>query len=305
MVETNPEITVLMPVYNGGKYIREAIQSILDQTEPNFILLIINDGSSDNSEEIIKSFNDPRIKYIKNEVNLRLGNTLNKGLDLATTKYIARMDQDDIAKPTRLEKEKKFLDSHPNIAIVGGGYAPFNENGHRIDIFHPKTSVEIAFRFMFNSYFCHPSVMFRKEILAKTGNYPDMMPEDYPFFSQIVKVFPGANIREILLDYRENPSGMSQTKAEEIRNTVIQISKKNYAFFRGSEAGYEKVIQYTETDNKKLSFSVMFHSSIIIWKIVNIYYPIPLNIYHFFKGFWNIVLLPQARKVKRYLKRFF
>ncbi len=105
-----PKITVLMPVYNGEKYLRESVDSILNQTFTDFELLIINDGSTDSSMEILNSYSDSRIRIVTNEVNLRLIKTLNKGIDLATGEYIARMDCDDIADP------KTFRNS---IAVYG------------------------------------------------------------------------------------------------------------------------------------------------------------------------------------------
>ena len=113
-----PEITVLMPVYNGEKYLRPAIESILNQTFSDFEFLIINDGSTDNSESIILSYKDERIRYVKNENNLKLIKTLNKGIDLARGKYIARMDADDISLPTRLEREIEYMESHPECGLV-------------------------------------------------------------------------------------------------------------------------------------------------------------------------------------------
>ncbi len=113
-------IYVIMPVYNGGKYLKDAIDSILNQSYNDFTLLIINDCSSDNSHEIILSYNDSRIQYIVNEQNLRLAKTLNKAIKLASNAtYIFRMDQDDISHPDRLLFQKKFLDQYPDIGVVG------------------------------------------------------------------------------------------------------------------------------------------------------------------------------------------
>ena len=116
-----PKITVLMPVYNGEKYLRESVDSILNQTFTDFELLIINDGSTDSSMEILNSYSDSRIRIVTNEVNLRLIKTLNKGIDLATGEYIARMDCDDIADPKRLEIQLQYMEKHPDVAVCGTG----------------------------------------------------------------------------------------------------------------------------------------------------------------------------------------
>ena len=98
-----PTVTVLMPAYNAEKFIRDSIDSVLSQTYSDFELLIINDGSTDKTEEIILSYKDHRIVYVKNEVNLKLIKTLNKGIDLAKGKFIARIDSDDVINPDRIE----------------------------------------------------------------------------------------------------------------------------------------------------------------------------------------------------------
>src|SRR6185369_12980087 len=115
-----PLISVVLPVYNGEEYLRESIDSILKQSYSNFEFLILNDGSSDRSEEIIQSYSDPRIKYHKH-ANCGLAATLNKGIELAKGEYIARQDQDDISLPTRLEKQITFLENHSEYAMVGTG----------------------------------------------------------------------------------------------------------------------------------------------------------------------------------------
>ena len=112
-----PLISVILPAYNAERFLEEAIDSILAQTYKNFELIVLNDGSTDRTEEIILSYNDPRIRYIKNESNLKLIKTLNKGIALARGKYIARMDADDISLPTRFEKEIEFMEIHPDIGV--------------------------------------------------------------------------------------------------------------------------------------------------------------------------------------------
>src|SRR5690606_5635129 len=111
-------VTVLMPAFNPGKYLPEAIESILSQTYSDFEFLIINDGSTDDTLEVIKSYKDSRIRLISRE-NKGLINTLNEGIDAASGQLIARMDADDICLSTRLEKQVKFFDEHPDHVLVG------------------------------------------------------------------------------------------------------------------------------------------------------------------------------------------
>ncbi|NGP46765.1 glycosyltransferase family 2 protein [Bacillaceae bacterium SIJ1] len=161
-MNTFKKVTVLMPVYNGAKYLSEAIESILNQTYKEFDLLIINDGSTDNSEEIINRFSDDRIKYIANDKNIGLIRTLNKGICLVRSEYIARMDADDISLPMRLEKQIKFMDEHQDIAVSGTSVLVFNEKGTIGKSIVSKDSNEIKTRLLFHCALMHPSVIIRK-----------------------------------------------------------------------------------------------------------------------------------------------
>lgn len=125
----NPLISVIMPVYNGEKFLRQSIDSILNQTIKDFELIIINDGSTDNTENIILSYDDDRVKYIKNESNLKLIKTLNKGLNIATGKYISRMDADDIAVNTLFEKQLDAFNNDKTVGIVNICTYELSENG--------------------------------------------------------------------------------------------------------------------------------------------------------------------------------
>ncbi|NHJ46179.1 MAG: glycosyltransferase family 2 protein, partial [Asgard group archaeon] len=118
MSSSKIKVTVLMSVFNGEKYLREAIDSVLHQTFTDFEFLIINDGSTDNSVEIINSYDDERIHLVHNEQNIGLAASLNKGINLARGEYIARMDCDDINHQTRLEKQVKFMDKNPDIGLL-------------------------------------------------------------------------------------------------------------------------------------------------------------------------------------------
>ena len=130
----NVFISVVMAVYNGEKYLKEAIDSILSQTYKNFEFIVIDDCSSDNTPIILKSYTDARIQVVRNEQNLRLPTSLNKGFKIARGKYIARMDADDIAMPDRFEKQVKYLEAHQEVAVIGGSFQVFNEFGEDIYI---------------------------------------------------------------------------------------------------------------------------------------------------------------------------
>lgn len=207
----NPKVTVLMPVYNGEKYIRDAIESILEQTFTDFEFLIINDGSTDRSVEIIRSYNDSRIRLVHNERNLGLIATLNKGLDLAQGEYIARMDCDDISLPERLRTQVEYMDTHPEIGVCGTKVKAISDKGSLLRRCHVDAGL-IKSRLVFGSAIAHPSVILRRDFVEKFSlryNARFTKAEDYEFWVRCSDHFPLTNINKVLLLYRLHPE---QTK---------------------------------------------------------------------------------------------
>lgn len=209
-----PFISVLLPVYNCVDYVKAAIESILAQTYPHFELIIINDGSKDHSEDIIKTFRDHRIIYIPQN-NQGLANTLNNGIAISKGTLIARQDADDISKPTRFEEQVKFLNEHPEIVLVGTHATIIADNGKPVNRFHlhPTVSAELKTDLLFDNPFVHTSVMFRKDILKKSGNYVpgDHIFEDHNLWSSIANAGEIANLPKLLVEYREVSSGISKS----------------------------------------------------------------------------------------------
>ncbi len=212
-----PAITVLMPVYNAEKYLKQAIESILNQTFTDFEFLIINDCSTDNSLKIIRQMHDVdnRIRLVNNEKNLKLTSSLNKGIDLAKGKYIARMDADDISMPQRLEKQYEFMERYHEIGICGTWVQSFGlENA--IAKYETK-DIYIKLKMLHESHFCHPSVIIRTKILKQHNLYYNpnyLYSEDYEFWCRALKYTKFANIPEILLKYRKSKNSISATEYE-------------------------------------------------------------------------------------------
>ncbi|MBK7430445.1 MAG: glycosyltransferase family 2 protein [Bacteroidetes bacterium] len=130
-----PVVSVIMPVYNTGKYLAAAIASVLGQTFSDFELIILNDGSTDDSETVVKNFTDPRIIYLKNERNLGLIATLNTALSQCKGEFIARMDGDDICHSERLAAQLRFLNAHPEISVCGTFFYSLEKNQEQKNIF--------------------------------------------------------------------------------------------------------------------------------------------------------------------------
>ncbi len=192
-----------MPVYNGAKYLNEAIDSILNQTFSDFEFLIIDDCSTDQSINQVKSYNDKRIQLIVNEKNIGQSATLNKGLDLSRGEYIARMDQDDISMPERLERQSKFMKDNPEVDVVGtwlqlmGKYDEINELETK--------SEDIKMNLLTNENLAHPTVMIRKRTLVKYDlNYNPAysVAQDYDLWVRMFDFCSFANIPEALIKYR-------------------------------------------------------------------------------------------------------
>ncbi|MBK9283695.1 MAG: glycosyltransferase [Sphingobacteriaceae bacterium] len=217
-----PLISVILPVYNAEKYIVDAINSILNQTFRNFEFIILNDGSKDNSESIIQSFTDERIRYFKHD-NCGLAATLNKGIEYSKGKYIARQDQDDISYPERFAKQIEFLEKNPKICLVGTRARIFTDDLKTYGYHnHPSESSVIMFDLMFNNPFVHSSVIFRKNIIDEVGLYNTTkgMYEDYNLWSRMMFNAGLANLAEVLVDYRHHDQGMSKASIFSTKNAL-------------------------------------------------------------------------------------
>lgn len=210
-----PKISVAMSVYNGEKYLREAIESILKQTYSDFEFIICDDASKDNSVEIIKEYAevDKRIVLVKNETNLGLAFSLNKCIKNARGEYIARMDADDIAINTRFENQLKYLENNPDIAFVCGGVYLINEGevwGER------SSSIPLTKENVFKYQpIAHPSTMIRKLVLTEVQGYTvspyTSRGQDFDLWCKIYsKGYIGENIGDVVLYYRENKNAYTR-----------------------------------------------------------------------------------------------
>jgi glycosyltransferase involved in cell wall biosynthesis len=205
-------VTVLMPVYNAGPYVREAIDSVLSQTYRDFEFLIINDGSKDNSLEIIQSFNDSRIRVI-DQPNKGLITTLNEGMAIAKGDIIARMDADDVCLPERLEHQMDFLHKHTEYVLVGSEASVMDKEGNYLYELEPVgfTHEEIAVNINNKCPFIHPAVTFYKDAVLKVGGYPKdaLTFEDHLLWKELLSTGKVCNLREVLIKVRFNPESVT------------------------------------------------------------------------------------------------
>jgi glycosyltransferase involved in cell wall biosynthesis len=254
-----PQVTVILPVYNAEKYLKEAIDSILNQTYTDFELLLINDGSTDSSEKIILSYNDPRIIYIKNEGNKGLIFSLNKGIDLAKGDYIARMDADDISMPERLEKQLNYLEENKNVEVVASTVKYIDDAGKiagnwKLD--NQTTDVKTIRKWMpRENCIAHPSVMGKKELLSRFKYNPNQLNiEDYDLWMRLLNT--GAIIAKIpepLLYYRVHSSSVTQAA----KNTALPTLRV-----------YQCKMTYLKERLKEFNFS-FFNAKVFFFSLVD------------------------------------
>lgn len=234
-MNNTPLVSVVMPVYNAEKYVASAITSILQQTYTYFEFIIIDDGSTDNTLTIVNSFKDKRIKVFKNQLNSGVVATLNRGLDLAQGKYIARIDADDIALPNRLQKQVDFLNNNEYYGIVG------TRIKHMIGDDNTPTNAEsviafddhhIRFRALFYTPFMHPTVMVRAFLIKKLkydANFE--IAEDYNLWFEILKLTKGKNLNEVLLYYRIHPNKTGLKRKEQQLHSLAKLIEKQFNYY--------------------------------------------------------------------------
>ena len=236
-MNTSPLVSVIMPLYNAEAYLREAIDSILAQTYTNFELLLLNDGSSDKTEEICLSYKDPRIKYHFHK-NIGLAGTLNKGLDLSTGVYIARQDQDDIAHKKRFEKQVNYLETHASVILLGTWAKVFSDAEPFIKLHdHATHPAILKFDLMFDNPFVHSTIMFRKKDIEQVGPYnaDRSFFEDYELWSRFSQKGDVANLQDVLLDYRHHDKGLSKSTSYFKEDAVYSQSIHNIELLMGQK----------------------------------------------------------------------
>jgi glycosyltransferase involved in cell wall biosynthesis len=230
-----PTVSVLLPVYNSRRYLDEAIGSILRQTFSDFELIAVDDGSTDGSGDILKKLaaQDARIKIISRP-NTGIAGALNDAIAAASGEFFARMDADDIASPTRLEMQVRFLREHPEIVLLGSRVRlidPFGvtlyESNHRLT--HDEIEQE-----MLNGIgwaVVHPVSMMRAAAVRTAGGYrPDRVPtEDLDLFLRMSEIGKVANLPDILLQYRQHHASANHTRVEEQNRNKRVILTEAYA----------------------------------------------------------------------------
>jgi len=226
-----PKVSVILPAYNAEKYIKEAVDSILSQTFRDFELIVINDCSKDSTEKILLSYTDPRLVYVKNEQNLGVAGTLNKGLKLAKGQYIARMDADDISLPQRFEKQVAYLDSHENTAVLGTALERFGEGMPSQTRYFSQDPEQMKIDLFFSCGLAHPSIMMRADVIRKLGGYDLEFEglEDYELWCRAAREYQVSALPEVLFRYRVHSGQVTKNPSEKYLSRMQNLKKRQLA----------------------------------------------------------------------------
>ena len=231
----SPDVSVVMAVKNGERFLEKSVRSILAQTLRNFELIVVDDGSNDRTAEILDRFGDVRMKIVT-QPNRGLAASLNRGVSLARTDVIARMDADDVAMPERLEKQLEFLRSNPDVGVVGSATVVINGSGDELRQWTPAISGhDIRNALMRANQFAHASVMFSKSVFNDVGGYSDMpFAQDYDLWLRVAGVSKVANLQEPLL-FRRETAGQFGTERETqqirwaVRARLSAMQRRDYS----------------------------------------------------------------------------
>jgi len=245
----HPKISVIMSVYNGGLYMRSAIDSILEQTFRDFEFIIVNDGSLDNTREILVEYTkkDPRIVLVNNGNNIGLTRSLNKGLKIAKGELIARMDADDLSFPQRLERQMKILEGNKNVGAIGSWYYIINENGEIIgNCQPPANNIRIKKAFLNSAPIIHSSLMVKSKVLENVGFYDEEFryAQDRDLLLRIAKKYELMVITEYLVEYRNNKNSISLQKEIEQKKFCLKAIKRAIANGTYSKFYYIFTLRY-------------------------------------------------------------
>lgn len=232
---SSPKISVIMPVHNGLPFLKAAVESILNQSFKNFEFIIVEDYSTDNSWDYLKSLRDKRIKVLKNPKNMGVAKSLNRALKSSRGQYIARMDADDISLPQRFQTQLKFMINHPQVDICGSWVNVIDKKGQMVKNKKPETEHEqIKKALSWHSPVIHPTFFAKRKFYESLGGYDENfdMAEDYDLLIRAKDRFKIANIPEVLLNLRIWSNRRSDKSMHEVDkkdlNVKLNALKKGY-----------------------------------------------------------------------------
>ncbi len=221
-----PRVSVVLSVFNGEAFLAESIESLLVQSFRDFELIVIDDGSTDRTSEILHGFDDPRVRTLRNRSNLGLTPSLNRGLSEARGEFIARQDADDVSEPDRLQRQLDFFHRNPEVVLAGSWYKEIDESGREIqEVQLPSDPLGLRWALLLYCPFAHSSVMWRKSPVQDfVGGYDERLDyaTDHEFWNRIAARFPVSNVKRPLLRYRVGLPSMSAHPAMHRETMMIR-----------------------------------------------------------------------------------
>lgn len=297
----HPLVSVIMPVYNGEKYISESIESILHQTYKNFEFIIIDDGSTDSTSVLLSDYQkkDPRIKVKRFEKNQGLTICLNIGIKLARGEYIARMDADDISLPSRFEKQVEFLEKHPHVAVLGTSFSLIDQNGSTLrKYFFSNNHNILKWNLLFFNPICHPSVVFRASTIREIGGYSSdlMRAQDYDLWWRVCRIAELSNLQEQYLIMRQHAMRVTNQHQEDQNAHIAIIGQRHLSITLNRELPYNIIRSIREkprtADEAAIAGNVMIEYALYCLRNASSYAK-------------NQIILECLKKVLRKTLRFF
>lgn len=253
-MNTNPLVSVVIPVYNRP-HVVETIKSICRQTYQNLEILVIDNDSTDDTQQQVLSINDTRVKLYVNEKNMGQTFSINRGLELANGKYIARIDSDDIALPTRIQKQVEFMEKNPDYVLCGSFVKFISDDDKELFVVKmPTTYKGIEFMHTIACGMYHPAAMYRKSIIDQFGIRYDpniKMAEDYDLWIKLMRHGKALNLPEILVLYRRGNNNDSQKYRSLMEKESTEIRKRYCQEVNYEEKERKKVLELISLEHQK------------------------------------------------------
>lgn len=240
----SPRVTVLMSAYNAADFIGQAVESVLAQTYEDFELLVVDDGSTDATADVVRACTDPRVRLVELEHNSGAAVARNHGLQLAKADLVAILDADDIAYPRRLERQVAYMDDHPNCSLLGCGYDTVDAAGRaQGTLRRPCETAVIRWQLLTRNVIGHSTVMLRRADALSAGGYKEGLRngQDYALWTVMAPLTEVAQLPEALVAYRDNPQGLTSTSTRRDRSESMRTAQFALSRAAGQEVSFEAI----------------------------------------------------------------
>lgn len=263
----SPSISVIMSVYNGERYIAKAVESVLNQTLSDFEFIIIDDGSTDTTSEIIASFTDSRIVRIHNRENIGLVASLNIGIRASIGEYLVRADADDVCHPERFARQFAFMEQHQDVGVLGTWMEQVDENLQPLHIYKfPLSHNVIRWKMLFETAMFHPTVIMRRNVVESAGGYDENFKhiEDTELWSRLVKLTRFSNLGEVLYKRTWHPASVCNVHYQEQFRIGATLRKRMFEDILERDVDVRLITCYSDFLNVGAKLTVFNKARVVI-----------------------------------------